>query len=212
MRRWLMEITKWTQDEIKTKFSHCNTLGELIRSLESYYIKKDEVICEIQVDGRLLSEAEEQIYNENPVNNFSEIVVKSNNLNGLFGESLDSLTMILKEIEEKLVMTSDQFRILNLNAGQQDFDVSIKRIQLAFDLNSHFLQMLERFFKPELVAQFKNQWDIIQKDFLSLSRQVYETFQKKDYILLSDLLEYEYSNVLQRWSVWVQSIKSQFGC
>lgn len=205
-----METTRWTQVEIQNQLGHCNTLGEFIKFLEIYYVKKDEVICEIKIDGQLLSESEEQRYKQNPISNFSEITVKSNNLNNLFDESLDSLIKILGEIEEELILSSDQFRVHNLTCGQEDFDLAIKKTQLAFDLNTYLIQLLCRFFESDLENQFKKNWQQIQKEFFQLSQQVYVTFQTKNYVLLSDLLEYEYSNVLQKWVNWLMSIKNHF--
>ncbi len=205
-----MEITKWTQNEINNDFHKCNTLGELIGSLEAHFVMKGQVVCEISVDGMSLSEEQEHVYKSNSVDNISEIIVKSSTHEALFLDSLDSLCIILSEVEQEFVECADFFRLMDLQRAQKIFDGTIQKSQLALDLNRYFAQASEQYLTPEFSGFSSAQWDTLQKRFLELSYQIYDAFQKKDYILLSDLLEYEFSNLLQAWKTWVLEIKNHF--
>ncbi len=196
-----MEVTKWTQHDILTQFNGCKNVGELISSIESFFSKRGELVCEITINGLVLSEKHENQMQGNTIDFVKEVTIKSNTQEKLTAESIESLKEILASLEEEYIVASEFFRMMEFKGkGQEKFDGAVKKTQLALDLNSYMVQTAK-------AASIGTEWQSIRDRFLKICHETHDAFQKKDYILVSDLLEYEFTNFLQNWRAWISSVK-----
>ena len=56
-----MNMLKWSKNSIQSEFGHCQSLSEVVKSLEQKLWSQDQVICQIHVNGLFLSELEEAV-------------------------------------------------------------------------------------------------------------------------------------------------------
>lgn len=196
-----MEITKWNRDDILNQFESCKNVGELLTSIESFFSKKGELVCEIAINGSIINESEESKLKSNNIEYIKEITIKSNTQEKLTAESLESLREILTALEEEYIVASEFFRMMEFKGkGQEKFDGAIKKTQLALDLSSYMIQASKS-------ATAATEWQSLRGTFLALCQQTHDAFQNKNYVLVSDLLEYEFTSFLQNWKSWLTVTK-----
>lgn len=188
-------ISEITQKEIRDSYSAAENLKDLILLLEQQAQSKDCVICRMWLNDMSLSESDEKRFAETnvseiksfkyelqrPIDLLNAVVENWTNQLPLMLEINDSLSFILRErgVEGHLsdfvnLIDSCQFLVESL--------ISIRTLST----------------QNKTVASQK--WTENEQFMSKAIQEALQAFEKKDFVLLADVLEYDLGQALQVWA------------
>lgn len=198
----IMTTSHWSKQEIESKFPGCATLKDLISRIEAEFSQKGEVICEIRVNGVLLSEADESKYASQPSTEIREIAISSNAPLNLIADAIKSALVLIPDLDKSCLSTSEQFRGADLNQAQRSFHECLEGVQWLIDTLIHVRGAASGIQKP--IAQ-PERWFEAEKLITRVVRELSEAYSGDDYVLVADLLEYELTGALSIWKTTIES-------
>ena len=196
-----MTTSFWDKQEISKQFAGCRTLRDIIARLESDFSTRGEVICEIRVNGILLSEVDEEKFAESSSEEISALTVRSNRPADLILDAIRSAHVFIPDLEKSCLKTSELFRGADLSAAQQSFHECLEGCQWLVDTLMHVRGAASGIEQP--IAQ-PERWFEAEKILTKVIRELSEAYSKQDYVLVADLLEYELTGALAVWAPTVE--------
>lgn len=199
-----MITTTISKFEIVSRFEGCVSLREAIDRLEADFAKKGEVICEISINGVRLSEEDETNLAFSEFTGVEEIVVKTSRPFELIQEAATSATTFMTRLEAISLEASEAFR-------QEELDPAYKLFFSTADGLSSLIEMLvsirrvifQQAIPPQVVGPHRvldeNRWQLAEESFLDTTQELLEAFQRRDFILVADILEYDVPVSLRNW-------------
>jgi hypothetical protein len=191
-----MTTSFWDSQEIGKQFRECSTLKEIIARLETDFSLKGEVICEIRVNGILLSEDDEVKFASHPRETIQEISIASNRPGDLISQALASADVFVPELDKACLRTAEKLRGADLPAAQASFRETIEGCQWFVDTLMHVRGAASGIEKPISNPAL---WFEAEKMITQVIREVSEAYGNEDYVLVADLLEYELTGTLAVW-------------
>lgn len=191
-----MTTSFWDNQEINRQFAECATLREIIDRLEKDFSSRGEVICEIRVNGMLLSEEDEKRFALNPRDAIHQLSIGSNRADSLILEALESTCSFVPELERSCLSTADALRGANLAHGQKLFGETLDGCQWLVDTLGHIRGAASGIGQP---IERTERWYEAEKMIIKVVREVSEAYKNNDNVLVADLLEYEMSAAVQLW-------------
>ncbi len=184
----------WLTRDLHAKFPQSQTLGELIDALTAWNHSQGRVMCSVSVNGIKLREEEEKKFSMVKLAEIAEIRVESETPENLLDESL----MGCREYIEKLTFAFDKISILlrdkEFNYAFHYQETALETFKAFYELATHFRIVYESV-RTEVSAEWQNaeaRTPLILSDII-------DGYEKKDYQLVADLLEYEMMTVLDQW-------------
>ncbi len=185
--------TYWTKPEIHEKFAGCETLGEVIKSIETEFISHGEVVCEIRVNGLVLKEEDEKKFAESKLADINELMVQTNAPKNLIAQALDSALDYLPKAQAACLECSELFRTGKSSEAQQFFQDVVEGCFWILDTVVHMRGAHENINAQSPVSK---DWLKLEKKFVADLKELLVASEKKDAILTADILEYEMSTDL----------------
>jgi hypothetical protein len=127
----------WDSSEINKQFPACSTFQDIITCIEAEFSGRGEVICEIRVNGILLSEDDEKKFANNPTTEIREISVCTNAPANLIFDAIRSALVMVPDLEKACVKTADMFRGSDLASAQKSFHECLEGCQWVVDTLIH---------------------------------------------------------------------------
>ncbi len=196
-----MTESSWTSDKIRTNFPECATLKDIIARLESDFVARGEVICEIRVNGVLLNDGDETRLGEMQSGEILDLEIRSNQPSSLISDAIRSTLVLIPDLEKSCVSTAERFRGTDMGAAQKSFHECLEGCQWLVDTLIHVRGAASGTGVP--ISQ-PERWFEAEKLIARVIREISEAYTLKDYVLVADLLEYELTGVL---SVWREAIE-----
>lgn len=196
-----MTDSNWTSEQIANEFNDCSTVGEVIHRLESLAAAKGEVICEIRVNGQLLDEAEEARLVDDPMKTNPRSAIRSLSIRcdrpeHLIGQALRSTLSFIPLLSKASLDTSQRFREGDVRAGSEQLSEALEGCQWFVETIHHARGAASGI--GEGVHQVER-WHEAEKMLFQVVGELTATFDRKDYVLAADLLEYELTAALEMW-------------
>lgn len=191
-----MTTSIWDGLELRRQFPGCTTLREIIACIEADFSGRGEVICEIRVNGHLLTEEEESKFAESPTAEIRDLSVRSNAPAVLITDAIQSALSMIPNLEKSCLQTSEALRGADANAAMKSFHECLDGCQWLVDTLIHIRGAASGIKKP--IAQ-PERWFEAEKMIGRVIREMSEAYSAKDYVLIADLLEYELTSALQVW-------------
>jgi hypothetical protein len=191
-----MTTSFWDDLEIKKQFSGCATLQEIINHLETDFSMRGEVICEIRVNGVLLSESDETRFAGQPSTEIRDIAVRSNKPADLIVDAMNSVYVFVPGLETSCLKTAEMFRGVDLPAAQKSFHECLEGCQWMVDTLMHVRGAASGIQQP--ISQ-PERWFEAEKIIGRAIRELSEAYSNNDFTLVADLLEYELTGALAVW-------------
>lgn len=196
-----MTDTNWTSEQVATEFTDCSTVGEVIHRLESLAAEKGEVICEIGVNGQLLDEAEEARLADDPMKTnprsaIRSLSIRSDRPEHLIGQALRSTLSFIPLLARASVDTSQRFREGDVHAGSEQLSEALEGCQWFVETIHHARGAASGI---GAAVQHIERWHQAEKMLFNVIGELTATFDRKDYVLAADLLEYELTAALEMW-------------
>lgn len=196
-----MTDTNWTSEQIAHEFTDCSTVGEVIHRLESIAAARGEVICEIRVNGRLLDEAEEARLIEdeerkNPRTAIHSLSIRSDRPEHLIGQALRSTLSFVPLLTKASVETARRFREGDIHLGSEQLNEALEGCQWFVETIHHARGAASGIGFGVHQAE---RWHEAEKMLFQVIGELTATFDRKDFALVADLLEYEVTAALEMW-------------
>ncbi len=198
-----MTTSMWNEQEIRREFSDCSTLHDVIRKVELDFSQKGEVICEIRVNGVMLSEGDETKFAQSSAREINQLAIVSNRPADLLVEALNSALAFAPDLEASCLATAEAFRGSDLPKAQKRFNESLEGCQWFVDTLMHVRSAASGIGKAILQPE---RWFEAENMIARVIRELSEGYSKSDFVLVADLMEYELTGAL---SVWKESLKTE---
>lgn len=180
-----------------------------IRSFENL----EQVFDKMLEDGLL----EDRIVTDVKVNNepFSEIY--PNQSEDIETSEIDSLEIVsASAVEMASAITLELYKVVNIMAGggkqvaelfrQADDSEALELYQDLLDVIRDFLGMVGNLREQFSIKQ-NNEFEKVVEDFSGLFTEMTEVLENEDWILLADLLEYEFLPSVEKWKSVISIIR-----
>jgi hypothetical protein len=191
-----MTTSFWDDLEIKKQFAGCSTLQDIINRLETDFSMRGEVICEIRVNGVLLSETDESRFAAHSSAEIRDISVRSNKPADLIIDAMNSAYAFVPDLEKSCLKTAEMFRGADLGLAQKSFHECLEGCQWMVDTLMHVRGAASGIQQP--ITQ-PERWFEAEKIIGRAIRELSEAYSASDFVLVADLLEYELTGALLVW-------------
>lgn len=191
-----MQTENWNSEDIFDSFGQCENLYEVIDELESHYSKKGQLVCEIRVNDMLLEEDDEDRFGTTPVKDIKTLVVSIGSLDELVDDVHDAFLECIPSLQETSLRASEFFRSGDVKRAQNIFSALLEGCQWLVDTLVHTRRASVRYSSGLFT---EDRWHEVEKEFSLNIRQVLVAFEKRDYALLADILEYDVTATLDGW-------------
>lgn len=201
-----MEVLNFNKAEIENKYKACDNLKELIHRLEDEVSASGKVICKISVNGLALSEQDEDKFATTRMAEIESIQLQVNNVDDVVSTTILLLKDFIANTKAHSAFLSEKFRHSGETVGAHAFTELIQQVQ-------NLIQALMAL-KPHLVdwsaqPEFEQDWVKSVQHMLATLQELSVAYEKQDFVLVSDVLEYELDNSLDSWSVIINQIAAQ---
>ncbi len=193
-----------TNEELKQRFHESSTLSEVIRDLEIEFEKSDEVVCQIKVNGVSFTEADEAKYATTPAWDLFSIEVNTKSPQTILVEVVDNW---ITEVPKMILMNDQLSQELRFQGATGNLKSLVNLIENCQLLVESILSM-ETLFEG-LKTLKEDSWKGAQKIASAAIGEALLAFQKKDFSLMADVLEYDLGHALQTWFDLLSSIQKE---
>lgn len=190
-----MKTREWTKTDIAAQFANCSDLSSLIKQVEKRCADDDEVVCEIRVNGVVLDEADEARFGATELARIDQLAIKVSAVQNLVDEAILALNDYIPEMIRISVLTADRFRNDEIETACRSLDAITQGSRWLVDM---FAQLR----RNKIISRKQIEeptWTRSEGEFLRVTRDLVTAFEAKDYVLLSDVLEYDWVTALQGW-------------
>ncbi|MEQ1875776.1 MAG: hypothetical protein ABL958_03960 [Bdellovibrionia bacterium] len=196
-----MRTRDWTRSMVAGEFSGCLNLSSLIRAIEKKCADAGEVVCEIRVNGVVLDEDDESKFAATEISRIENLSVKVSDVSNLIDDALGSLVSYLPEMVRLSLLTAEKFRADEIESAHRSLE--------SITQGSRWLVEMFAQLRRNRVVQVKNleesRWARSEGELLKVTRELVKAFETKDYVLLADVLEYDWVTALQTWQSLLES-------
>ena len=198
-----MITRQWNSDDLVRDFPQANNLGEIIAQLHKTLDSNGEVLCEVRVNDLLLSEDEEDKFSTTPLGDIRNLNVKASTPEGLLQESLDGCKEYLERLSRAFEKTADLYRLEDLSKAHEFYHSCIRGADWFVQLLTHY-----KVVHQSVEGHLPLEWLSAEARLMQTLNQVLAAYEKKDFILLADLLEYELTTVLEIWRALLATLEN----
>ncbi len=189
-----MQDKQWTYREFIQTFGQCETLADAILAVEQDAEKEGMVVCEVAINNKSLSEEEEERLKPSPFSDVENFSAKMSRPEDLVAGAKSSVTEYIERLKSASVLAAEKFRTEDLQTAHQMFGDVIEATRCTLELLSNIKKVENQTSEEESKA-----WDQAEYDFLKLTQEILDAYEKNDLFLVSDLLEYEIPEKLDLW-------------
>jgi hypothetical protein len=198
-----METQKWSADQIHQEFSDCQSLDDLIRKIEDRHWERGEVICEIKVNNMIIRETDEQKFADASLDAIENLSVRFSRTDDLATEALQSILASIPKVTEAAIYSAELFRTQDYERAQSLVATLIENCQFSMETLSTLRNTHAQWFSEGMIEQL---WTRAETGFERMVKELLAGYEKKDYVLVADVLEYEIPVALDHWREMIQSM------
>lgn len=195
-----LQVRIFDASQIQAEFSQCQDLSEIIQSLEKKCWQDGRVICEIHVNGLYLSEEDERRFAGTLLSDLNNLEIRTRDPEVLVDEALVSVQSWIPQIKVASLGTAQALQEGDLSGGLK----KMKQIFEGCRWLSDALLLLKNL-SLRGTESWTQDWARCERDFTALTRGLLSALESKDYVLVADQLEYDMSNVLDKWLELLQA-------
>ncbi len=188
-----MDIIKFSGQEIARSYNQCAKLSDLIHSIEADVQRVGRVVCKVKVNGLGLSELDEARLADTAVNEVDEIEIETESVGDLVISSVETMTRMVECLMDEAVHLAEVYRRGSTPEARARFMAVVKNTQVL----TEGLVVLKPVFERALCGG--DAWRASEDHMIATLRELVEAFELEDWVLLSDVLEYELYTSLDGW-------------
>ncbi len=176
--------------------------GEIVENIEAELWKRGEVICEIYINSKCITQEDEERRKNDSVKEIKRLKVISFKHSELLKNSRDTIVELIPKMKTSAQTVADELR----NKGEySNFDFLVHLIDQCHWISESLYLLRPQLKRVEPNESFTQKWREAEKKLSVLAGHTLSSFQKRDYLLVSDLLQYELPNNLDLWDELLQS-------
>lgn len=180
--------------EIKAEFPNALKIGEIFTALEQQTQAKGEIVCRFSVNGMQVSENEESKFSDFDISELQEICIETENPERLLDEVIQNWLQGLPKMIQETDALSQEIRFKGIETRLKDFVDLVDSCQFLIES----LISLRTLCSSSSVVQSKS-WAENEKLTSLAIQEALNVFEKKDLVLLADVIEYDLGHCLQSW-------------
>jgi hypothetical protein len=184
----------WSGDEIRNLYPDALSLSEVLLRVEKTVGEMGEVVCEYEINGVTLSEAEEQRFAQTSAREIQILCVRSQKPLKLLDDSIVGCLEYIDKILLTLEDASKLFRLGDVHGAHECHRKCISASEVFVEMITHY-----KIAYQSLKGGLPPSWSALEISMLSTLTGIFEEYGKKNYILVADLLEYDLSNIYSSW-------------
>lgn len=197
-----MTDINWTSDQVAHEFQDCTTVGEVIHRLEKMAAQKGEVICEIRVNGQVISESEEAKLMDdpqkmNPRTGIQSLSIRCDRPEHLIAQALRSTLSFIPLLSKASTDTAQRFRDGDVHLGSEQLNEALEGCQWFVETIHHARGAASGI---GFGVHHAERWQQAEKMLFNVVNELTTTFDRKDFTQVADLLEYELTAALEMWA------------
>lgn len=170
------------------------TLGQVFNDIESDLKQSNQVVCQYIVNGKELGETDEQGYFDMRVTQVETLEYLSENINELLIDVLQGWIEAFPEMIENTEKISKQIRFSGVQSAFRKIEVLIENYEY---LISSVIS-IKNLMGDSAAAGLANLSEAELKT-KSMLEEALTAVEKKDFVCLADIIEYELITSLQTW-------------
>lgn len=198
--------SNWDSDQVAFQFSGCETVRDVIVHLEGQAAARGEVICEIRLNGRILEEEDETRLASDPRTAIRELSIRCDRPEHLIGQALKSAISFIPLLSQATIDTAKLFRDGEIHYASEKFNEALSGCQWFVETVHHARGAASGM---GAAVTSTERWHEAEKLLFRVVRELTETFDRKDYVLTADVLEYELTAALEMWEPVLQNESSR---
>jgi hypothetical protein len=198
-----MKTLSFDRSEIQQRFESCESLGDIITRIESDLSSTGQVVCEIAVNGVVLSEGDEVKFAQSPRQSIHDLQIKSNTPSSLIDSALASALEFGPRLIQSCLATAETFRTIRLGDAHRSFKEMVEGTQWLVETLVHVRGAASNTGQP---IGFAERWLEAEIALNHAMKEVADAYAKNDWVLVADLLEYEITGTLE---IWMQAIQNE---
>jgi hypothetical protein len=189
-----MRSTVLNRNQIAESHFHCENLKDLMGSIENQMQTTGEVVCQYVLNGMTLREDDEKRLSEIKLDEIETLEVRSEKPTALLFD-------ILKNWETEIPRIIEQTDHLASNLRAHGPEGQYTAFVNLIDSCQFLIESLVSIDSVVETAAFlpRENWLKNEKEIADAIGQALSSFEKKDFSLLGDILEYDLANSLQSW-------------
>lgn len=192
-----MEILKFSKEDITRRFSSETAFRDMVSDFERSAEIEGMVICKIRVNGLDFSEKDEGRFARIRADEIENIEIEMEKTGRLVDDSLTGISDYISRLQKHSLEIAEKIRFEPGAEGHQQFSEVISGVQWLIEA----LQAL----RPNLLSARKDaslisEWQAAEQKTMKAVKELVEAYENQDFVLASDVLEYELTTALGGWS------------
>jgi hypothetical protein len=190
-----MERFKVSGDQLRNFYQENISLEKVFTDIERDLQATNQVVCRYIVNGIELDESEEKKFSSVTLEEVETLEYLTENSRDITAIVLRSWVEALPELIENTEILSKKLRVQGLNGSLKSICDLVENCEYLIDSTLTMKKALSDLF----FGVHPLNWD--QTELLSkrVVREAMQALEKKDHLLLAEVLEYDLNNVLQLW-------------
>jgi hypothetical protein len=189
-----------TKKEIEGQFGQVADLGQLMKALEQEFSKKGQVICQFKLNGMSLTEADEQRLANIGLGEVEIIEIDSESPDALMFGLLDNWTLELPKLIENAEALAKSIKFEGIEGKLKAFVELLDTCQFLMDSLMSLERVVTDFQSRQIQSPIGLEpWLLAEKVTADAIGEALKAFEKKDFVLLAEVLEYDLPHSLQVW-------------
>lgn len=179
---------------LQTELGSSADVSTALKHLEAEYQKQDEVICRLWVDSELVDEGAESSLSMRLLSSVNSLEVSVDNPSSLLDQVISSWTVQIPQVCQAIEGISEEIRLNPSPGAFKGFLQVVETMQELAQSLEAVKSLLESTpdFDPEPWSQREQrQWEVLKEAFAA--------FEKRDFVVLSEIMEYDLISVLDDW-------------
>ena len=204
-----MQKRVWQREDIDRDFQCCESFKEMIEEAEKKIWEKGEVICQVTVNDKVLSERDERSYGGSSKNFVQSLKILSETPHRLRIQTLESLLELCQQLKSQSEEISRNLLKGDVSASQSQF----VQFSEAFEDCAEGIRVLRQYRDSATRGgtddSLQEQWGQQDLQVKSTLSSLLKGYQAQDWVEVADLLEDEVIRILQNWTSLLKKEKYQ---
>lgn len=192
-----MTTYTWDSSKILSEFPACQTLGDIIGCLEARAESEGHVICEIGLNGVMLSEEQETKLKAENIQTIETLQVKMDRPARLVSTAYITVRDFLPILENLSEELANDLRVHGLKESGTKTTELIDGCYWVVETLAHIRSAAKNIGKPIRVIE---RWYEAEKRLAFSVQEISDHLTARDIIQMADSLEYELTTALQVWT------------
>ncbi|MFN7729680.1 MAG: hypothetical protein ACK5P7_11035 [Bdellovibrio sp.] len=189
-----MKSTMITPAELEQTYFGCDSLKDLIQRLEAEFQKRGEVVCQFVINDLALHESDEVKLGATKMSDIQKVEVRSEKPSALLIDIVHNWEL---ELPKMVTLSDNLAQSLRLKGIEGQYTPFVQLIDSCQFLIESLVSM-DSIIDTDLFMD-RAIWMQNEKLMTEAVGQALGAFEKKDFAILADVLEYDIANALQAW-------------